>query len=185
MSLHIEPTPLEGLYIVNTEMFQDERGSFMRAFCSKDLSSILEEKTLSQINLSTTRHKGTVRGMHYQLPPYAETKIVRCVKGSIFDVAIDVRKESSTFLQWFGIELNDQNNKALLVPEGFAHGFQALTDNSLTLYLHSALYQCDAEQNISHEDPAFHIKWPLAPTYVSQKDQNVPFINAKFEGVCL
>lgn len=174
---------LKGAYIIEPLPFIDERGMFARIFCKREF----EEKNLMtnfvQINHSLTKKKGSIRGMHFQFPPYAEIKIIKCLKGSVFDVVIDLRKDSPTFLQWHGEILSAENMKAFYVPKGFAHGFQTLEDDCELLYLHSELYTPSGEGAIRYDDPKINIKWPSTPTEISEKDQIHPFIDEKFKGI--
>jgi dTDP-4-dehydrorhamnose 3,5-epimerase len=135
------------------------------------------------MNHSYTTKKGTVRGMHYQLPPYREIKMVRCVRGKVFDVIIDIRRSSDTFRQWFGVELSPAAMNMLYIPEGFAHGFQTLADDSELLYHHSEFYTPNAEGGIRFDDPSVNIKWPLEVTSVSERDLNHPLLTKEFKGI--
>ena len=139
-------------------------------------------KPIVQINHAQTNTKGTVRGMHYQLSPHAEAKLVSCIRGSIWDVAVDLRKGSKTFLEWFAQELSPENNLAMLIPEGFAHGFQKLTDNCELIYLHSSFFRADAEGAINVFDPLVSINWPIPVTEMSERDRNHSFIH-QFKGI--
>jgi dTDP-4-dehydrorhamnose 3,5-epimerase len=176
-------TPLNGAYVIDLEPFRDERGFFARTFCKNEFSSIGHLKEFVQFNHSMTRHKGTLRGMHYQVPPSAEIKLIRCISGEVFDVIIDIRKDSPTFLQHFNIILSDENLKMIYVPEGFAHGFQTLADNSQMIYHHTAYYTPANERGLRYDDPAFGIKWPVLPKNITDKDQNYPLINNNFKGI--
>ncbi|HEE9005555.1 TPA: dTDP-4-dehydrorhamnose 3,5-epimerase, partial [Campylobacter jejuni] len=147
-------TCIEGVYIIKPKPICDERGYFERYFCTNDFEEIGMKKPIIQINHSKTIGKGSIRGMHYQIPPFCETKIVRCLKGSILDVAIDIRKNSPTFLQYFSIELNEVNNKYLYIPEGFAHGFQVLSDEAEILYLVTQEFNSSADRGINPFDKA-------------------------------
>jgi dTDP-4-dehydrorhamnose 3,5-epimerase len=183
--MKLQETQIAGVYVINSEPFIDERGFFNRIFCQSDLDAIRHNLTLSQINHSMTKTKGTIRGMHFQYPPHAELKIVRCVRGSIFDVAVDIRKNSPTFLQWHGEILSAENMKALVVPEGCAHGVQALEENIEMIYMSTSPYCREAESALRYSDPAINIRWPLPPALVSEKDASHPFIDDAFEGVVL
>lgn len=167
-----EPTFLQGSYIVNLLPRGDNRGWFMRSFCKKEFAQIGHTKEWVQMNHSFTSSKGTIRGMHFQIEPYQEIKMVRCIVGSVFDVIIDLRQESLTYLKWFGVELSAKNKKMLYVPEGFAHGFQTLTDDVELLYHHSEFYQPGHESGISYNDPKINIQWPLPLTEMSERDKN-------------
>ena len=176
-------TPLAGAYTIELEPFLDERGLFARTFCLKEFSKIGFNKQIVQINHSLTKEKGAIRGMHYQLPPACETKIIRCVQGRVFDVMVDIRTGSPTFKQWYGVELSKDNMRMIFIPEGFAHGFQALTDNAELIYHHSEFYSPEYEYGLRFDDPALTIKWPLTVGAVSPKDQGYPLINSNFNGI--
>jgi len=177
------PTPLKGSYIINLTPFSDERGWFARTYCENEFREIGHAEKWVQMNHSCTTKKGTVRGMHYQLPPFREIKMVRCIRGKVFDVIIDIRKDSATFLQWFGVELSPEAMNMLYIPVGFAHGFQTLSDNSEMLYHHSEFYTPGAEGGIKYNDPAVNIKWPLEVTSISERDLNHPGLTEKFKGI--
>ncbi|MFP3041953.1 dTDP-4-dehydrorhamnose 3,5-epimerase [Treponema primitia] len=168
--MKIENTKIEGVKTILSDPFRDERGFFNRIFCQEELSTIRPNLVIVQINHSMTKNKGTIRGMHFQYPPHSEMKIVRCVKGSIFDVAIDLRKGSPTFLQWHGEVLSVENMKALVVPEGCAHGVQTLEDNVEMVYMSTAAYCKEAEGAVRYDDPKVGVRWPLEVSVVSQKD---------------
>jgi len=165
--MKITTTPIADLLIAQTNVVGDERGSFMRVFCAESLGV---SQPIKQINYSYTAKKGTVRGLHFQHAPMAETKIVRCLEGAIYDVAVDLRPESATYLQHYAVELTAENNLAFIIPAGFAHGFQALTDNCKMLYLHTENYTPSAEGGILYNDPKINIKWPLPPINLSARD---------------
>lgn len=168
-------TPLKGSYVVDLKPLVDERGFFSRAWCQKEFEDMLLTARVVQCNLSFNHKKGTLRGMHYQVAPFEETKLVRCTKGAIYDVIIDLRPDSDTFGQWFGVELTEKNHSMLFVPEGFAHGFQTLTDNAEVFYQVSQFYQPGAEQGLRWNDPAIGIQWPLKDGLIlSPKDQAWP-----------
>ena len=177
------PTPLKGSYIINLTPFSDERGWFARTYCENEFREIGHAEKWVQMNHSCTTKKGTVRGMHYQLPPFREIKMVRCIRGKVFDVIIDIRKDSATFLQWFGVELSPEAMNMLYIPIGFAHGFQTLSDNSEMIYHHSEFYTPGAEGGIKYNDPAVNIKWPLEETSISERDLNHPGLTEKFKGI--
>lgn len=179
------PTSLDGVTIVERVVLDDSRGFFSRIFCQDELCHAGVRRPVVQINHTLTRAKGTVRGMHFQRPPHAETKLVSCLRGKVFDVAVDLRCDSPTFLKWHGEILSDANHKSLLIPEGFAHGFQSLTPNCELLYLHSAAYEPDAEGIVHALDPAIDIQWPLNVTEMSERDQSHRFLDAEFEGMRL
>jgi dTDP-4-dehydrorhamnose 3,5-epimerase len=181
--MKIEWLNLNGAAVVDAEPFIDSRGTFSRFFCERELSEILGDRHIVNVNFSRTTEKGAIRGMHFQCPPMAEMKFVRCIRGSVFDVIIDIRRDSPTFLKWYGVKLTADNMKMLCVPEGFAHGFQALEDNSEMLYLHSEFYSRECESALNYADPMLAIEWPLKPTDISEKDKNHKMINNDFCGV--
>jgi dTDP-4-dehydrorhamnose 3,5-epimerase len=176
------PLPLDGAYLIDAEPFQDTRGLFSRLFCKEAFQEIGHAKEIMQINYSVTKEKGTVRGLHYQKSPYAEMKMVQCLRGRVFDVIVDIRKASSTFLQWHGVELGASPTRMLYVPEGFAHGFQTVEENSELLYFHTACYNPHYESGIRYNDPLLHIQWPLHVEHVSDRDGNHPLLDAMFKG---
>lgn len=180
--LTINRTNISDLFVIETIPLADERGSFTRLFCKNELQKAGLKKEIVNINHSKTLKAGTVRGLHYQLMPFGEVKIVKCVKGKIFDVAVDLRKDSPTFLKWFGIELSSENGKMLFIPEGFAHGFQSLEDNSEIIYFNTEFYQKDYERGLLYKDETLNIKWPLNVVQVSDKDMISPKIDTNFEG---
>ena len=165
-----ENTPIEGLYLVKPEIRFDNRGFFARTFCKKTFSEVKLEKEFVQFNHSFNIRKGTLRGMHFQLQPFAETKLIRCVEGKVLDVAVDIRKDSKTYLQHFAVELSKENAISILIPEGFAHGFQTLEDNTSLIYHHTEYYTPNVDRGILYNDPALAIKWPLPVSVISEKD---------------
>lgn len=169
-------TPLKGCYIIEQEPYIDHRGSFARVFCKKEFSQIGHQKEFVQFNHSVNPYKGTVRGMHYQKPPHSENKLIYCIKGAVYDVAIDMRKDSPTFRHYFALELSAANRKMLYIPEGFAHGFQVLEDMSELFYYHTAFYRPDFEEVVRFDDPAIGIEWPMPPMHLSEKDLKQPFL---------
>jgi dTDP-4-dehydrorhamnose 3,5-epimerase len=181
----IEDTKISGIKVILSEPFKDSRGFFNRIFCQKELEAIRPNITIAQINHSMTALKGTIRGMHFQCPPHAEMKIVRCIHGSIFDVAVDLRKNSPTYLQWHGEILSSENMKAIVIPEGCAHGFQSLEDDIEIVYLCTKAYYVDSEGTIRYDDPKINIKWPYPVTTVSEKDISHSFITDDFQGVII
>lgn len=176
-------TYIKGPQVVNLTPFADERGWLARIFCESTYASIITNKSVVQINQSFTKNKGTVRGMHYQIAPFAETKIIKCIKGKVFDVFVDLRKNSETFLSWFGLELSDYNNTMIIIPEGFAHGFQTLEDNTELLYLHTSHYNPQAEAGLRFDDPLINIDWILTPKNLSSRDKDFRFLNQSFKGI--
>ncbi|MEM1368699.1 MAG: dTDP-4-dehydrorhamnose 3,5-epimerase [Cyanobacteria bacterium P01_H01_bin.15] len=180
----IQTTPLAGLTVTQRQVIGDSRGQFSRLYCYDELGRYGFEQTISQINHSFTAVQGTVRGLHFQYPPYAETKIVTCLRGEIFDVAVDLRADSPTFLQWHGEVLSAGNCKSLCIPEGFAHGFQTLTGECELLYLHTAAYCPEAEGALHVQDPKLGIPWPLPIAELSDRDRHHSFIqDSQFSGV--
>lgn len=177
------PTQLKGVFIIDLQPVGDSRGWFSRTYCKNEFAAIGHDKEWVQLNHSFTSKKGTVRGMHYQLPPFSEIKMVRCIAGAVLDVVIDLRKGSPTFLQWTGVELSAENKKMIYIPEGFAHGFQCLTDNCELLYHHSAFYTPGAEGGIRYNDPLVGINWPLDLTEISDRDKAHPFLDKNFKGI--
>jgi dTDP-4-dehydrorhamnose 3,5-epimerase len=177
------PTPLDGAYVVDLKPFQDNRGWFARYYCKEEFSVIGHTAEWVQMNHSFTADHGSLRGMHYQIPPFREIKLVRCIAGAVYDVAIDLRRDSPTFLQWFGVELSAMNRKMLYIPEGFAHGFQTLSDNCELLYHHSAYYTPSAEAGLRFDDPLTGIRWPLPPAGLSERDKTHPLLTQAFKGI--
>lgn len=176
---------LSGLYEVHGSAIGDARGHFARLFCDQEFAAIRPGLHFTQINLSKTTESGSVRGMHYQLPPAAEAKLVRCLNGRVFDVAVDVRAGSPTFLQWHGINLTGDNQRALFIPEGFAHGFQALTEDAQLLYMHTVPWTPAAEAGLRYDDPRLAIAWPAPISRVSERDRDFPLLGSDFLGVSL
>ena len=176
-------TPLRGLCIVENEPIVDARGRFERLFRETDWAAIRPGLQLAQVNLSTTARKGTVRGMHFQRAPAAEAKLIRCIRGRVHDVAVDLRAGSPTFLHWHAVELSAEQARTLFIPEGFAHGFQALSDDVQLLYLHTAPWTPAAEGGVRHDDPRLGIAWPLPVVGLSERDRNHPPITDDFEAI--
>ena len=179
----IQATQLPGLQVVVRKPHGDGRGYLERMFCVDELHDVFGERRIVQINHTLTQNKGTVRGMHFQYAPHAEMKFVSCLRGSVFDVAVDLRKGSPTFLQWHAELLRADNHKTLAIPEGFAHGFQTLTDDCEMLYLHTAAYAPGAEAGLNPQDAKLAITWPLPIAAISPRDAaHAPIVDA-FEGV--
>ena len=170
-------TPLHGAFVINLEPRGDDRGWFSRFFCEREYDQHSLCRDIVQINNSFSKYKGTLRGMHYQLAPKGEDKVVRCVRGAFLDVIVDVRKDSPTFLQHFGIELTAENRTMLYVPKGFAHGFLTLTDDTEAFYLVTEFYSPQHERGLRYNDPKLGIQWPFAPTVISDKDLKHPDYN--------
>lgn len=171
-------TTLKDAYVIDLELREDNRGAFARTFCAKDFEAHGLKPTVAQCNLSYNYKAGTLRGMHYQIPPAAETKLVRCTKGAIYDVIIDMRPDSPTYLQHFGVELTEDNHRALYIPELFAHGYQALTDGAEVVYQVGEFYTPGYERGLRYDDPAFGIQWPMPVTVISEKDAAWPLFEA-------
>lgn len=182
-SFDIQPTPLAGLQLVQRSRREDSRGYLSRLFCAEELSEAGFRLPVAQINQTLTRRRGAVRGLHFQHPPHAEDKFVSCLKGQIFDVAVDLRRGSPTFLRWHAELLSANNLRSLLIPQGFAHGFQTLSDDCELLYLHSRPYAANAEGALHVQDPALSIAWPLPIAELSARDASHPFIDAAFQGL--
>ncbi len=176
-------TGLPGLHVVETALRADARGAFARLFCSGELKGLLGGRRIEQINQSCTAVVGTVRGLHFQRSPHAEMKLVRCLRGRVWDVAVDLRRASPTLLQWHAEELSPANRRMMVIPEGFAHGFQVLEPDSELLYLHTAAYHPVSEGGLRHDDPRLGIAWPLPAVGLSARDGGHPLIAADFEGV--
>jgi len=179
----ILPTALHGAYVIDLEKREDSRGFFARAWCRREFEQHHLVPDLMQANLSYNTMKGTLRGMHYQAAPYGEVKLVRCTRGRLYDVIVDLRPESSTYGRWLGVELTADNRLMLYVPAGFAHGYETLEDNTEALYLVSEYYTPGAERGVRYDDPAFEIVWPLPVTSVSEKDQQWPNFRMTPSGV--
>ncbi len=177
------PTFIRGVYVVELNPFLDQRGSFVRNFCKNEFKEIGLNKEIVQINHSLTKNKGAFRGLHFQKPPYSEIKIIRCIKGSVYDVVVDIRKDSPTFLQHFAVNLNENEYKMIVIPEGCAHGFQSLEENCELIYLHTAFYEPDHEGGLNIDDPKLNIELPLPITEISERDKNHPLITENFKGI--
>jgi dTDP-4-dehydrorhamnose 3,5-epimerase len=162
---------LEGLVVIERRRIEDERGFFSRLFCRDDLGDFGHGGRIAQINHTLTRNKGAVRGMHFQRPPHEESKFVSCVRGAVFDVAVDLRPDSLTYLRWHGEVLSAENARSMMIPGGFAHGFQALTDDCELIYLHDRAYAPEAESGLNPLDPALNISWPLEVAQLSARDR--------------
>jgi len=173
----IEPTPLHGVMIIRPEPLTDDRGAFARVFCADVLEANGLDPTIVQINVSVNARAGTVRGLHYQLSPHGEAKILRATRGEVYDVAVDLRPASPTRGQWFGARLGERDRTALYVPPGCANGYQALTDDAEVVYSVSAPYAPEHERGLRHDDPSLGIGWPLPVTSVSPKDASWPLLS--------
>lgn len=181
----ITNTALSGLKVIERQCLGDTRGFLSRLFCADELAGAGWIKPIAQINQTVTARCGTVRGMHFQYPPCAEMNLVSCLRGKVFDVAVDLRTDSPTFLKWHGVQLSADNHYAFLIPEGFAHGFQTLTDDVELLYCHSMPYKSSAEAGLHAQDPALAIAWPLPVTELSLRDCQHPLITSVFKGIVL
>ena len=181
--LTVTDLPLAGLKLIARQRLGDARGFFARLFCADELRAAGWRDAIAQINHTMTARKGTVRGLHFQRPPHAETKLVSCIRGEVFDVAVDLRRDSPTFLAWHAEQLSADNNCAMLIPQGFAHGFQALTDHAELVYCHSAAYDATSEGGLNPRDPRLAIAWPLPVTEISARDASAPMLAGTFAGV--
>ena len=179
----VQNLPLAGLKRVTRQRLGDGRGALTRMFCAEELANAGWRKAIAQINHTYTARKGTVRGLHYQIYPHTEMKLVSCLRGEVWDLAVDMRAGSSTFLQWHAEHLTADNGCALLIPEGFAHGFQTLTDDVELLYCHSSAYASTAERGIHPQDAAMSIAWPLPITELSPRDATHPKLDVHFQGL--
>ena len=176
-------TSIPDSFIIEMKKNGDDRGWFSRTFCKEEFKLINHHAEWVQMNHSFTKQKGTIRGMHYQNQPHTEIKLIRCIAGAVYDVIIDVRKNSSTFLKWFGVELSAQNGKMIYVPQGFAHGFQTLSDNVELIYHHSSFYIPNVEGGIKYDDPTIKINWPLELTNISERDKKHDLLTENFTGI--
>jgi len=176
-------TPLPDAYLIEPSPVTDNRGWFSRIYCKEEYAAIAPAIDWVQFNNSFTNRSGSVRGMHYQLNPFGEIKLIRCISGSVYDVIIDVRQDSPTFLKWFGAILSSDSRIMMFVPQGFAHGFQTLTDNCELIYAHTSSYKPGYEGAIRYNDPAIGIVWPLGVTEISERDQTHPFLTNEFKGI--
>jgi dTDP-4-dehydrorhamnose 3,5-epimerase len=176
-------TPLPGAYVIELDKHEDERGFFARSWCAREFAAKGLDPHLVQCNVSFNKLKGTLRGLHYQIPPHAEAKLVRCTKGSLFDVIVDLRKASPTFLKWFAIELTAANHRMLYIPNLFAHGFQTLEDDTEIFYQMSEFYEPAASKGLRWNDPKLSINWPAADRTMSQKDQAYPNLDVSVVGL--
>jgi dTDP-4-dehydrorhamnose 3,5-epimerase len=169
------PTRIRGAMVVEMEPCEDERGLFARGFCRKEFEAHGLNPDVAQANIGLSRRRGTLRGLHYQIPPHAETKLVRCTSGAVFDVIVDLRPESASYKQWVGVELTAANRRMLYAPEGCAHGYLALADDTEVFYLVSEFYSPGAERGLRWNDPAFRIEWPITEDLrISDKDRSWP-----------
>ena len=181
--MKVSPTSIAGVMVVDTTPYADQRGVFARLFCNQALHGVLGSRSIAQVNHSLTRAAGAVRGLHYQHARHAEMKLVRCLKGRVWDVAVDLRAGSPTLLQWHSEELSADNARMLVIPEGCAHGFQVLAENSELLYLHTAPYMPAAEGGVRPTDPKLAIRWPLPVQDLSDRDRSLPLLDDHFSGL--
>jgi dTDP-4-dehydrorhamnose 3,5-epimerase len=168
------PTPIPGAVVIAPELLADERGFFARTFCAREFAARGLVACVEQCNISFNRHRGTVRGLHFQQPPHGEVKLVRCTAGRVYDVIVDLRPQSPTFRRHFGVELDARRRTSLYVPEGVAHGFQTLEDDTELFYQMSAPFHAGAAAGVRWNDPAFAIAWPLSVSVISARDQSYP-----------
>ncbi|MEK6192263.1 MAG: dTDP-4-dehydrorhamnose 3,5-epimerase family protein [Chloroflexota bacterium] len=183
--LEVRDTTLPGVHLVQRRPLTDERGWLERMFDSGELAAVIGARSIVQVNRTATRIAATVRGMHFQIQPSAEAKIVSCLRGEVFDVAIDVRRDSPTFLQWHAEVVSRENRRSLFIPEGFAHGFQSLVDDCELLYFHTAAYDPAAERGLHPLDPRLGIAWPLAIEHLSERDASFPPLGPEFSGIAV
>ncbi len=176
-------TPIPGVFVIDLEKRGDDRGFFARVFCTNEFNEAGLVTDFVQVNNSLTGDKGTLRGMHYQIPPHAETKIVRCIRGALWDCVLDLRLGSPTFGRWYGAELSADNRRMMYVPKGFAHGFITLEDDTEAFYFVDEYYAPDAERGVRWDDPAFNIAWPASPIALSDKDKRYPDFDPEKAGV--
>ncbi|HOO49719.1 MAG: dTDP-4-dehydrorhamnose 3,5-epimerase family protein [Rhodospirillales bacterium] len=181
--MDIQTTDIEGVYYFKKNLVGDQRGHFTRLFCENELGDVLQGRQIKQINHSYTKDVGSVRGIHFQKPPHAEMKFISCLKGRVLDIAVDIRAGSATFLNYCALELSAENQKTIIIPEGFAHGFQVLEEGSELLYFHTEFYNPDFEGGLRYDDPALSIDWPLVARNISERDQRHPLINNNFNGL--
>jgi dTDP-4-dehydrorhamnose 3,5-epimerase len=184
-AMKLSNTRIAGVVVAEAAPYEDDRGAFTRLFCQQELALLLDGRGVVQINHSRTARRGAVRGMHYQVGRHAEMKLIRCLRGRVWDVAVDLRAGSPTFLQWHAEELTPVNGRMLVVPEGCAHGFQALDADSELLYLHTAAYCAKAESGMHCQDPKAAITWPLPVIALSPRDSAHPRLDASFRGVSI
>jgi len=180
------PLRIVGAFLIELKVFEDARGSFARTFCKNSFKEILPKGIeFVQINHSITLNKGTIRGMHYQEFPHLEDKLIRCVNGKVYDVLVDLRKTSPTYLKWEAVTLSKENKYMVFIPKGCAHGFQSLMNATELIYHHSAYYAPQSDRGLRYNDPKLGIDWPLEPTVISEKDKKHPLINQSFVGITI
>ncbi len=174
--LKITETPLAGAFIIKPDLIEDDRGFFARTFCENEFRAAGLDPVIAQCNISFNRRRGTLRGMHYQIDPHEEAKLVRCTQGAIFDVIVDIREDSATRFNWYAVELCAENRLALYVPAGFAHGFQTLADDSEVLYQMSEFYHPESARGLRWDDPQVGIAWPIGDPAMSPRDRTYPLL---------
>ena len=180
--MNITQLNIKGVYKIIPEVIGDERGGFFRYYCKNEFSGLTKNEFV-QMNHSFNKLKGTLRGLHYQANPHGEEKLVRCIKGEIFDVFVDLRKDSESYLKWQSTILSEKNKEILFLPKGIAHGFITMQDDAHVLYQHTQFYNADFERGIRYNDPKLNIKWPIPTTIVSARDMNHKMINKDFNGI--
>lgn len=183
--MKIHTTPLSGMRFIELDWRNDSRGGFARLFCERELADILGARRIVQANYSLNEHIGSIRGMHFQHPPHSEMKFVVCVRGAVWDVAVDLRSNSATYLRWYGLKLSAEGRTMVVIPEGFAHGFQVIVPGSELIYFHTATYAPASEEGLRYDDPALGINWPITVGEVSVRDRNFALIDKSFTGVKL
>lgn len=183
--MKINESTISGIVTLENSRVEDNRGSFARMFCDDELEKLLANRRITQINHSHTKLKGTIRGMHFQHSPAAEMKIIFCLKGGVYDVAVDLRQQSTTLFKWHAETLTASNNKAIVIPEGCAHGFQTLQDDTELLYLHTNYYRKDCEGGVKYDDPVLAIDWPEKVICVSERDASLEIIDSNFQGITI
>lgn len=181
--MNFHKTSIADLKIISTDPYVDNRGLFDKVYCNEWLSTLVGPHEIVQVNISKSFSVGCLRGLHFQKTPHAEIKFIRCLKGRVWDVAVDLRKNSSTFLSWEAFELSEKNSNMICIPQGFAHGFQVLEPGSELIYLHTAFYEPTFEGGVHFDDPTLNIAWPLSVKDISERDSKLPFIDEKFEGL--
>lgn len=183
--MKIEPTRVADLVVVESSPFTDDRGAFSRLYCERELAQVIGDRSIVQVNFSRTEAVGAIRGLHFQHAPNAEMKLVRCLRGKVWDVAVDLRHDSPTYLQWHAEILSPDSFRMMVIPEGFAHGFQVLEPSSELLYLHTAFYTPDSEGGLRYDDPSIGISWPLEAIDLSLRDNGHHYIDSSFTGIRL
>lgn len=183
--MKINPTDMKGVYLIDTDVFRDERGEFFRTYSREAINAIQPGLDFIQHNHALNFRKGTWRGLHFQYPPFAETKLIRCLRGKVCDVVVDLRSKSPTFLEVRYFDLSAENKKMLLLPAGFAHGYITLEEQTELLYLHTSTYEPTAEGGLRFDDPALKIQLPIQVTLLSERDRSYPFITSDFKGIDL